>query len=71
MNNLKSGSYDIALIDQLISLNGSMLSILKENGAPIIGCILLRPDPRYIFTQTEIHSNKSIHVTWSSDNDLQ
>jgi len=45
-----------------------VLSILEENGAPIRGIIMLRPDPNYILTQTfESHKSGALYEWRKAD----
>lgn len=40
------------------------LSILKDAGAPILGMIVLRPDPQYTFEMRRDEATKGIFVSW-------
>lgn len=67
MNKLKSGSCDITLQDKLDTPVGMVdhLVWLKKYGAPILGNLILKPDPRYTIRLFEDTSTGSTHVTWS------
>lgn len=67
MNKLKSGSCVITIQDKLDTPLGmdDNLVWLKKYGAPIIGCMVLKVDPRYIIFMSEDTSNGSTNVTWS------
>lgn len=71
MSKLKSGSCDITLLDKLNSLTDSLLPLMKDKGAPIIGLTDLKFDPRYAFTYIEDKSKVCSHITWSPLNELQ
>jgi hypothetical protein len=40
------------------------LSILKDAGVPILGTIVLRPDPQYTFEMRRDEATKGVFVSW-------
>lgn len=73
MSKLKSGSCVITLQDKLDVPIGIVdhLVWLKKYGAPIIGGLVLQPDPRYTISMHEDTSNGSTTVTWVPLNERQ
>ena len=66
MDKLESGSCEITLQDKIDTPVGMVDNLvwLKYHGAPILGSILLRLDPRYEIRIREDASKCSTHVTW-------
>ena len=47
-----------------ISSDQTILGLLKDEGAPILGSILLRPDPTYEWKRREYRDTEAIQYEW-------